>query len=97
MATQKGLNHIKKWESVKLKPNEQFRQLVSTDVDVVCIIRGCWKAYLPPRVGSSVNFSNSGNRTITVDVMIIDRFENDSLQPILEAMGFQVSYANSCS
>ena len=97
MATQKGLNSIQKWESVKLKPNKQIWKLVNSDVDVVCIVRGSWKAYLPPRVGSSVTFSNSGNRTITVDVMTIDRFENDSLQPILEAMGFQVSYANSCS
>ncbi len=94
MATQKGLNSIKKWESVKLQPYKQICQHVNDDVDVIYIIRGCWKAYLPPRVGSSVNFSNPGNRTITVDIMTIDRFENDSLQPILEAMGFRVIYAN---
>ena len=94
MATQKGLNSIKKWESVELQPRKQICKHVSTDVDVIYIIRSCGKAYLPPRIGSSVKFSNPGNSTITVDIMTIDRFENDSLQHILEEMGFRVNYSN---
>ncbi len=97
MATQKGLNHIRKWNTIKLRPKQQISLFVSDNAEVICVVRGRWKAYLPPRVGSTFKFSNSGKRTITVDVMTIDRFENDSLQHILEAMGFQVSYTESCS
>ena len=96
MATQKGLNHIRKWNTIKLRPKQQISLFVSNDVEVICVVRGRWKAYLPSRVGSSVNFSNSGNRTITIDILTIDRFENDNLSSILMDMGFKVSYANSC-
>ncbi len=97
MATQNEIKEIKKMQAVRLKPKQQLQLHVNDDVDVICIIRGRWIAYLPPRTGSTIKFSNLGNRTITVDVLTIDRFENDKLHSILMGMGYRVSYADSCS
>ena len=97
MATQKGLNQIKKWDTIRLRPEQKISLFVSDDAEVICIKRGRGIAYLPPRTGNTINFSNSGNRTITVDVFTIDRFENDKLHSILMGMGYQVSYSDRCS